>query len=478
MTTDANDLARKVGKAELRVIVDNEPEALPPRNSEDEWAYRFAERHVDDLRYVAAWGRWQKFDGVRWHDDTTLEAKELVRHHLRDVARASGKKAARLACAKVVSAVETLARGDRRLAATPTHWDTQLWDLNTPKGVVDLRTGMVRRHRPDDYMTRVTGVAPDPACSIEQWAKFLDRTMGGDLELIAFLQRIAGYALTGDTSEHALFFLYGTGGNGKSVFINALTGCLGDYHTASAIETFTATGGERHPTDLAGLRGARLVTAVETEEGRRWAESKIKSLTGGDKISARFMRQDFFQFTPAFKLIIAGNHRPGLRSVDEAIRRRFHLIPFTVTIPQAERDEGLGEKLKAEWPGILHWMIEGCLTWHAKGLRAPEAVRTATASYLEAEDALAAWIEDAGDAAPEAWEPTMALYRSWKSWAERVGEHPGTMRKFSQRLEDRGEAFGIRKKRGAGGPRGFVGLRVTKPDLASPSETTQEDDVE
>ena len=162
------------------------------------------------------------------------------------------------------------------------------------------------------------------------------------------MQRVFGYALSGDTSAHALFFLFGTGANGKSVTIDTVAGILNDYHRTAAIETFTASSVERHPTDLAGLRGARLVTAVETEEGRRWAESRIKTLTGGDKIAARFMRQDYFEFSPQFKLVIAGNHKPGLRSVDEAIRRRFHLIPFTVTIPPASRDPQLREKLKAE----------------------------------------------------------------------------------------------------------------------------------
>jgi putative DNA primase/helicase len=470
--TDANEIRRKRGKDELRIVVDNDAEALPPRNTEDAWAYQFAERHVDHLRYTAVYGRWQIYDGVKWRDDLTLEAKELVRGHLRAIAKAQGKKAQKVANAKEVSAVESLARGDRRMAATAEQWDTGLWDLNTPMGVIDLRTGAMRKHRADDHMTKVTGVAPDPQCKIETWLRFLDRTFNGDAELIAFMKRVSGYALTGDTSEHALFFLYGTGGNGKSVFVNAITGCVGDYHKTSAIETFTASGGDRHPTDLAGLRGARLVTATETEEGRRWAESKIKSLTGGDRIAARFMRQDFFEFTPVFKLIIAGNHRPGLRSVDEAIRRRFHLVPFTQTIPKSERDEKLGEKLKAEWPGILNWMIEGALAWQAEGLQPPPAVRSATAAYLEAEDSLAAWIEDAGEADPDHWESTQALYRSWKTWSERAGEHPGTLRKFAQRLEDRGEAFGVRKARNSEGYRGFTGLRVTKPDLVGQHATS------
>jgi putative DNA primase/helicase len=169
--------------------------------------------------------------------------------------------------------------------------------------------------------------------------------------------------LTAATRDHALFFGYGTGANGKSVLLSTVAGILGDCHKTAPIETFIASNVDRHPTDLAMLRGARLVTATETEEGRQWAESRIKSLTGGDRVSARFMRQDFFEYTPQFKLFIAGNHRPGLRSVDEAIRRRFHLIPFAVTIPAEERDGELTEKLKAEWPGILAWIVAGCLNW-------------------------------------------------------------------------------------------------------------------
>ena len=273
--------------------------------------------------------------------------------------------------------------------------------LNTPGGVVDLKTGVTRSHRAEDYFTRITAVAPGGECPT--WKQFLIRICGGDAELEAFLQRLAGYALTGLTVEHALFFSHGLGGNGKSVFSNTIAGALGDYHKTAPIETFTASSADRHPTDLAGLRGARLVTAIETEEGRRWAESRIKSLTGGDKIAARYMRQDFFEFTPQFKLLISGNHKPGLRSVDKAIRRRFHLIPFTVTIPPEERDGQLPDKLKGEWPGILAWMIDGCLEWQQKGLSAPAAVTGATADYLDAEDAMSAWLDECCVRSPQSW---------------------------------------------------------------------------
>ena len=272
---------------------------------------------------------------------------------------------------------------------------------------------------------------------------------------------MAGYCLTGSTREHALFFLYGTGANGKSVLLNTLSGVMGDYARSAPIETFTASSMERHPTDLASLRGARLVMAVETEEGRRWAESRIKVLTGGDKIAARFMRQDFFEFVPQFKLVIAGNHKPGLRSVDEAIRRRFHLVPFTVTIPPDERDETLTERLKEEWPGILSWMIEGCQDWLEQGLAPPEIVEAATAAYLEAEDAVTAWLEEACECDPDAWEGSSALFASWKAWAEKAGEHPGTMKRLIQSLEARGF---IARRRMNG--RGLEGLRIKHNDLS------------
>ena len=448
---------------------DADDDARPPAFSDEALALRFAEQHAGQLRYVSSWAKWLIWDGNRWRYDETLTAFNMARRLSRHVSVEAGKKsklAVAIASAKTDYSVERLARSDRRLAATTEQWDANPWLLNTPAAIIDLRTGDARPHRPTEYMTKLTGVAPGAGCAATTWKRFLDRVTGGDAALSSFLQRVTGYALTGSTQEHALFFLYGTGANGKSTFINAITAAAGDYHRAAPIETFTASSGERHPTDLAALRGARLVTSVETEEGRRWAESKIKALTGGDKIAARFMRQDFFEYTPTFKLMIAGNHKPGLRSVDEAIRRRFHLIPFTVTIPSDERDVHLSEKLKAEGPGILAWMIRGCLDWLDGGLAPPEAVRAATAAYLEGEDALAAWIEEATENEPSAWESSPALFKSWKAWAERAGEWIGSQRKFSQRLEDRGESIGVRKGRDAAGRRGFYGLRIIEMALA------------
>lgn len=218
--------------------------------------------------------------------------------------------------------------------------------------------------------------------------------------------------------------------------------------------------------------GARLVTAVETEEGRRWAESKIKSLTGGDQISARFMRQDFFEFTPVFKLVIAGNHKPGLRSVDEAIRRRFHLVPFSVTIPPDARDKDLAEKLKAEWPGILQWMIEGCLKWQAEGLKPPQTVLEATAAYLEAEDAIAAWIEERCEIKASHWTSSAALFASWKAWAELNGEFVGSQKALAEKLETRGL---VPARKPGSGARGFKGIKIIETEASSQPWTAKYD---
>ena len=313
--------------------------------------------------------------------------------------------------------------------------------------------GETRPNRPEDYLTKRTAVAPGKACPT--WREFLKRITDSDQALADFLQRVVGYSTTGSTREHAMFFAYGTGANGKSVFANTISGIMADYHRTAPSDVFMASHTDRHPTELAGLQGARFVTAIETEENRRWAESRIKALTGGDPIAARYMRQDFFEFVPVFKLFVAGNHKPRLRTVDEAIRRRLHLIPFSVTIPRSERDPDLPEKLKAEWPAILAWAIDGAVEWHANGLQPPAVVTDATLEYLAGEDLIAVWIEDRCYQEPTAKAKASELYKSFKEWAEITGERPGTQRAFSMALE----SHGFTKERTMDG-RFFLGLRI------------------
>lgn len=412
---------------------------IPPRFSEEALALRFSRQYAHDLRYVDGWGRWMCWDGQRWREDATLAVFDRARRVCRAASAECGddesRIAVRLAAANTVYAIEKLARSDRKHAATIDQWDADVWLLNTPEGTVDLRTGEVRGHDPGEYLTKLTAAGPRDDCRL--WQAFLERITDGNGELASFLQRVVGYSLTGVTREHAIFFMYGTGANGKSVFVSAIAGVLGDYAKTAPVSTFTATHTEQHPTDLAGLRGARFVSAIETEDGRCWAEAKIKSLTGGDRISVRFMRQDFFEYTPQFKLIVAGNHKPGLHSVDEAIRRRLHLIPFTVTIPANERDAQLLEKLKSEYPGILRWAIDGCLAWQRDGLNPPAIVRKATEDYLDSEDAFGRWLVDRCEVGNAHWTPGAALFADWQQWCETAGERPGTQKRFTQALEAR-----------------------------------------
>jgi putative DNA primase/helicase len=427
--------------------------------TEDALALSFTRRYHRDWRYVAAWGRWLVWDGQRWRTEDTLAATDLIRSVCRQTAvRADNPKvAAKLASASTVGGVERLARADRRHAATTDEWDADPWLLNTPGGVVDLKTGRKRANDRADRMTKIITATPGGDCP--QWMAFLSDIAGGDVDLQAYLQRMVGYCLTGVTSAHALFFLYGTGANGKSVFANVISTILGDYAATASMDTFVETRGDRHPTDLAGLRGARFVTAIETEQGRRLNESKVKAITGGDKISARFMRQDFFEYTPQFKPVIVGNHKPAIRNIDEAMKRRMHMIPFTVTIPPERRDSRLTEKLLAERDGILAWAVAGCLAWQREGLKPPASVVSATEEYFEAEDALGRWLDERCVRAPNAKSLTAELFTDWKQWAEAAGEFIGAQRRFSDLLITRG----VEKWRNGMGVRGFQGIGLKHP---------------
>ena len=417
-----------------------------PQDADDDLARRFiAQRPL--LRHVASWGKWLAWNGRLWEEDTTLAVFADIRRSLRaEAKRALEKRRRDLLSAKTVAAVERLARCDPAAAATPDQWDADDLLLNTPAGVVDLRTGKVGNHEPDRFCTKITAVGPAGECP--RWRKFLHEVTDGDESLIAFLQRVSGYAATGLTVEHALFFFYGTGANGKGTFLNLLVWLLNDYATVAPMEVFTETHGERHPTELAMLRMVRLVVAQETEEGRRWAESRIKAMTGGDPITARFMRQDFFTFVPKFKLMIAGNHKPSLRNVDEAMRRRLHLIPFTVTIPKERRDQGLSEALKAEAGAILRWVIRGALEYQRIGLAPPVTVTAATESYFGDEDIFGQWLEDLCDLGPALSESAKALFTSWCRYAEQANVRPGNTKTFAGRLEAAGFVAGNSRARG------------------------------
>ena len=425
--------------------------AYGPEYSDDSVAGQFSFFYADKLRYVAHWDRWFCWDGNRWHEDLTLETNEKIRDHCRATAMMAyldtnipsleKRKAAAvmMAGAKKFNNVRFVASADRRHAATTTQWDNNPWVLCTPNGTVDLKTGILNKPNPNDHCTKMTRATPVGG-PCPNWLKFLDSVCCGDQALVDYLQRVVGYSLTGITSEHALFFIFGSGANGKSTFLSTLGHIIGDYTAIASMETFVATAGERHTTELARLRGARFVAAQETEEGRRWAEAKIKELTGGTPISARFMRQDFFEFTPQFKLMIAGNHKPTLRNVDEAMRRRLHLIPFLANIPPSKRDQSLPDKLLAEGDQILAWAIAGCLKWQEQGLNPPDCVLDATREYMQDEDVFGSWIEIATEKSKVGQATAQALYKSFATYAENQGEFVISQKRFVQLLEARGFA--------------------------------------
>ena len=439
---------------------------LAPDCSDDDLAGQHLARMQGNTLWCEMWGRWLIWNGDRWLKDETNNVLDVVRQSCRQAANMvltnpeldPGKRqrqADKIASYRTITAVERLARTYRVVATHPDEWDKDLWALNTPGGVVNLRNGEIRPHISVDRFTKITNVAPSGGCPT--WLEFLQRATAGNNELIGFLKRMCGYALTGEVREHALFFVYGTGGNGKGTFLNTITHIMGDYQRVSGSETFTESPGDRHTTELARLQGARLVTAQETEEGKRWAESRIKALTGGDPITARFMRQDDFTFLPQFKLVIVGNHKPSFRSVDDAIKRRLHLVPFTAVIPASEKDPMLPEKLKAEAPGILQWMIEGCLEWARDGLAPPQIVKESTDEYLGAEDSLQQWIDECCDVGPY-FATSQALFFSWSKWCEGSGEYVGTMKRLMAKLESRSMQVGQKFQ----GRRGVSGIQIKK----------------
>lgn len=426
--------------------------------SHDSLANRLSAETFDgNAQYVAAWHRWLLWDSSRWVVDDRLRHMTLIRTFLRDLAEqeSDAKIARELRSDQTRAAVERMARSNAEIAASADQWDADPWLLGTPGGTVDLRTGRVREPQRDDFITRQTAVTPNNR-KAPQWIAFLNRVFRGSPEVIPFLQRAAGYALTGMTSEHKLLFTFGTGSNGKSVFLNSLYGLLGDYATVAPSATFLEMGADHHPTDLASLAGARLVTANELPPGRAWNESRIKSLTGGDPITARRMRQDFFTYVPQFTLMIAGNHMPSFRGIDEATRRRVLLVPFAEVIPPEERDPDLADKLRAEWPAILGWAIEGTLAWQDQGLDAPESVQAASAEYLDSEDLLGEFVGERLTGTPDGFVHTRDLYAAFREWCGERGMHsPWTQHALTRALIERGYEL---HRRNSG--RGLLGYRL------------------
>lgn len=432
----------------LKMERPDEPASANLPVSEDSLAVAFAREYELRAKYCHLSGYWFLWDGARWKKNKRKLALQWIRRMVRAYASGEAPKAAKdLGRSAVMHAIERLAQGDELIACTGDEFDTNDWLLGTPGGTVDLVTGELMPPDPKQMISRCTAVAPREGVP-HRWLAFLREVTGGDGQLIAYLQHMFGYALTGVTSEQCLFFLYGGGGNGKSTLMNVLCGILGDYAVTAPMEAFTVSARDRHETEVAMMAGARVVKASETEEGRSWAESRIKSITGSEEISARFLHRDYFSFTPKFKLIISGNHKPVLRNVDKAIGRRFRMLPFLFT--PKEEDGQLGIALRQEWPEILQWAIEGCLDWQESGRFPPcEAVVQMTSEYLHDQDMLAQFIEQCcvvsnPDVYADPDNPrtirtaSRLLFRGYSLWCETRNEKPGSERRFCFELEKKG----------------------------------------
>lgn len=418
------------------------------------------------LRFCHPWQKWLVWDGRRWREDDTCEPVRFAKETARALLREATQRAAEVAQAEPdrekaqaaleryqaiakfalqsesagkLTAMVSLAASEPGLPILPAALNSHPWLLNCANGTIDLKTGQLCSHQQSDYITQLCPTPFDAAATCPVFARFLEDVFQS-LDLIRFVQRLMGYSLTGCVTEQVLPIFYGTGANGKSTLLNAWLNVLGlDYAGKAPASLMVAHRGEHHPTELAALFGKRLMVATETESGARLAESQVKELTGGDRITARRMREDFWTFEPTHKLILATNHKPRVKGRDHAIWRRLRLIPFNRRFAPHEQDKALPEKLTNEAPGILAWIVCGCMDWQREGLGEPAEVNAATSEYRAAEDVLAAWMEECCDVTPDNQEKAAELFGSYEKWCDASGERASlTKRQLCAELREAG----------------------------------------
>jgi len=428
---------------------------------------RFIAQHGHDLRYVRPLRKWLYWAGTRWRWDEIGEvvrmAKETSISIYAEAAaqtdeptrKALAAHALRCEAEAKIKAMISLAESEVGVAVTPDQFDRDPWLFNCLNGTIDLRTAAVREHRREDMITKLAPVIFDPQAACPIFERFVDRIFGGDEHLIRFLQKAVGYCLTGDTSEQCLFVFYGIGSNGKTTLFRTVSDLLSEYAIWTPTETLLLKRGQSIPNDVARLRGARFVGAVEAEGGRRLAEALIKQLTGGDRIAARFLYGEYFDFIPSFKLWLAVNHKPIIKETTHAIWRRIRLIPCAVIIPEGEQDKTLTDKLRAESSGILRWAVEGCRLWQLEGLTPPSAVKAATQDYRGEMDSLGDFLAIHTISDSSAMSTAGELYATYRGWAQASGEAPESQKFFGTMLGHRGLVSRTR-----GGVRYWLGLRI------------------
>jgi len=440
--------------------------------------HRFAVQHGTDLRYCHPLKTWFFWDGKRWRRDATgevirrakqsaasiyheaAEAPETVREDVAKWARRSHAK-------ERLDAMVALAQSEKGVFIAPGDLDADPWLLTCLNGTINLRTGLLQPHCREDLITKICPVPYELNATLPLWDAVLTTITGGDAAYRGFLQRAAGYSLTGDTGEEVLFFAHGPAATGKSTFIEALKTTLGEYATTADFEAFLSRSSVGAPrNDIARLAGARFVASIEVDEGKKLAEGLVKMLTGGDTVTARFLYQEAFEFKPAFKLWLAANHAPQVRDDDEAMWRRILRLPFTQVVPKAERKKEVKAALcdlAVAGPAILTWMVQGCLAWQAEGLGVPQAVDEATAQYRMEMDPLSDFIADCCVLDRDAHVSAADLWKAYQDYSRANGEDwPVARKEFAERLERRGcisgKSMNTRLWKG-------IGLLTNQPDL-------------
>lgn len=413
-------------------------------------AFRLMREHGEDIRYNAAWKKWLVWVGDHWQMDEGHLIQERVLKMVRAIYDELIKTADyrdRIELERHAVQGESVRR--RKAFVEAASWIPELnitcddidgdpWLLNVRNGTVNLKNGEFRDHRKADMITKIADVNYNQGADCPIWKTFIREIMDYKPQLVSFLQVASGWALTGDISEQTMFILYGSGANGKSTFLNTLMNLMGDYAIATPTETFMKRNGDQISNDIARLRGTRIVTTTEAEQGRRLSEPLIKQITGNDRMTARFLYGEFFDFVPTFKIFMATNHKPMIRGTDFGIWRRIKLIPFTVTIPKEKQDRMLEEKLRSERPGILNWLMEGCRKWREEGLKAPEEIAAATEEYRGEMDVLGNFLRECCVMSPGVSIRARELFRAYQEWCDENNERACSERFLGLRLKELG----------------------------------------
>ena len=426
-------------------------------------AQRFVDLFGDSVRYCYTDKKWYWYDSRKWCIDNTGTVKRLADRAVEamkaeakayaladeesggDMLKGFEKHMKQSRSNKSKNAM--LGEVQHHVPVLPVQMDKHKMLLNTPGGIIDLRTGELNQHSPEAYFTKVTTVEYSENSDCPKWMAFLSDIFGGDKDLIRYVQKAVGYSLTGSTAEQCAFFLYGTGRNGKSTFLEVIREVFGDYSTNIQPETIMVRSSQSSAinSDIARLKGARLVTSVEPNEGVRINEGLLKQLTGDDTVTARKLYGEEFEFKPEFKLWMATNHKPIIRGTDTGIWRRIHMIPFTVAIPPEKVDRNLKHKLRAEMTAIFRWCVDGCLLWQKEGLKMPRAVLESVREYRREMDVISAFIEDRCTVGQGLSVQSSVLYAAYLKWADMGNEYKMANTKFAIEMSKRFEKVKGRK---------------------------------